>query len=93
MLIVEVEAPGATLYGFEHKASSAEEQQKQAAAIEKLKANMATMLGLPAELGCQLKDQNIETKHTEAGHSETLASFSFQCEKSLDGATLNIDME
>ena len=62
---MELEAPGADIVGFEHKAETKEQKAAVSRAEEKLK-NIANVVGLPAAAGCKLEKASVEL-HIEAG--------------------------
>jgi ABC-type nickel/cobalt efflux system permease component RcnA len=94
-LMMELDAPGADIVGFEHAAESDADR----AAIEAAKAVLvdpATLFALPAAAGCTLasadahlagEDAGHDHDHShdhshdeaEAGHSEFHAEYSFDC--------------
>lgn len=64
-VIMELEAPGADIVGFEHKAETKEQKAAVSSAEEKLK-NIANVVGLPGAAGCKLEKASVEL-HSEAG--------------------------
>lgn len=67
-LTMELEAPGADIVGFEHKAKS----QKQKAAIEKAEEQLEAadaLFQLPAAAGCVLEASRVALESGDHGHS------------------------
>jgi Protein of unknown function (DUF2796) len=71
-VVMEVEAPGLDVLGFEHPAASAEEK----AAVERGKAALSEPLGLfvpPAAAGCRVTESAVELlqeeEHEGEGHA------------------------
>ncbi|MGE3539236.1 MAG: DUF2796 domain-containing protein [Candidatus Tectimicrobiota bacterium] len=96
---VEVLAPAESIYGFEHRARTAADQQRRDAALERLKANISTMIVFEAERGCTFMAKQVavveEQAHQHgkgraasksAEHSEVQAEFQVQCAKPLTGS-------
>jgi hypothetical protein len=66
-LSMELEAPGADIVGFEHKAKT----QKQKAAIEKAEQQLMTpeaLFQLPAAAGCELETAGVALEGTDHDH-------------------------
>ena len=62
---MELEAPGADIVGFEHKAETKEQKAAVSSAEAKLKS-IANVVGLPTAAGCKLEKASVEL-HIEAG--------------------------
>ena len=79
-LLVEMEAPGADIVGFEHEAKTADEK----AAIEKATAdlkNTDNVIELPTAANCKASKSEVEL-HQEPGgdeHGEFHVTYEFQC--------------
>jgi hypothetical protein len=66
-LTMELEAPGADIVGFEHKART----KKQKAAVEKAEEQLGAPLALfqlPAAAGCEFEASNVSLEGDEHGH-------------------------
>jgi hypothetical protein len=86
---IDFEAPAEGIVGFEHKAKSAADQTKQAAALDLFKTQFSNMVIFDPSLGCQFTPKKVGVVQ-EAGedHSEVQAAFSLSCKKSPAGSTL-----
>ena len=67
-ILMELEAPGADIVGFEYVAKSPEERAQVAAARELL-ADPKELLALPAAAGCTVADAHVELV-VESGHHD-----------------------
>jgi hypothetical protein len=66
-LSMELEAPGADIVGFEHKAKT----KKQKAAVEKAEKQLGApqaLFQLPAAAGCEFEASNVSLEGDEHGH-------------------------
>tara|TARA_R110000787_G_scaffold62328_5_gene141020 strand:- start:122 stop:754 length:633 start_codon:yes stop_codon:yes gene_type:complete len=79
MLVVELEAPGADIVGFEHPPATADERAAVENAVRTLRAG-GDIFRLPAEAACRLDAANLESpmhrdaapaaeKHVHSGHA------------------------
>ena len=66
-LRMELEAPGADIVGFEHKAKTQKQKAAVAAANKQLAAPQALFV-LPAAAGCALKDAKVAFEAEDHGH-------------------------
>jgi hypothetical protein len=64
---MELEAPGADIVGFEHKAETKEQKAAVSSAEEKLK-DIANVVELPAAAGCKLEKTSVELKVDAGDH-------------------------
>lgn len=91
-LVVQFEAPGATLYGFEYKPQKKIDIANQEAALHKLEEKIESMLGFSQESGCKLSDSDVQVDYSHGtAHSEVRASFEFLCAVDLNGQTLSLN--
>lgn len=67
-VVMEFEAPGADIVGFEHPASSAEDKGKISAAISALE-DLNKLVSFPAGANCAITEIKAEL-HSESEHSE-----------------------
>ena len=72
---MELEAPGADVMGFEHKAESEPERRAEAAALARLREPLA-LFALPAAAGCRVGEARVRLAREQeeahaAGHDET----------------------
>ena len=82
MVSMELEAPGADIVGFEHKATTDVQKALVASAKAKLK-EVANVVGLPNSAGCKLEGSTVklevEGKGNKASHSEFYAEYQMTC--------------
>ena len=74
---MELEAPGADIVGFEHKARTKKQKAAVTSAKKKLN-NLAKIVALPAAAGCSLKKASVELHiegddHDDHGHKKKKA--------------------
>lgn len=67
-VLMEFEAPGADIVGFEHPASSAEDKEKISAAISTLE-DITKLVSFPAGANCAVTEVKAEL-HSEAEHDD-----------------------
>ena len=67
-VVMELEAPGADIVGFEHKARTAKQKASVSSAKTKLK-ELGNVITLPDAAGCKLAKANIEL-HIEGGDDD-----------------------
>jgi hypothetical protein len=66
-LVMELQAPGADIVGFEHKASTKAQRQAVAKAKKAL-GQLDKVVVLPAAAGCKLEDVKVELHIEDAAH-------------------------
>ncbi len=66
---MELEAPGADIVGFEHKAETKEQKAAVSRAEKKLK-DIANVVELPAAAGCKLEKASVELKMEAGDHDD-----------------------
>ena len=81
------EAPGESIYGFEHVAKTATQKTKQAEALAKLETDVAKMVVFEKPLNCAFTKEKLEISQ-DGNHSEVQAVFAIQCEKDPIGSTV-----
>lgn len=57
---IELVAPAESIYGFEHAPGTAEETRAQTEALDRLRAEVASFIQAPAELGCAFETHAVE---------------------------------
>ncbi|MES2614501.1 MAG: DUF2796 domain-containing protein [Bdellovibrionota bacterium] len=94
------EAPAISIYGFEHEAKTAEQKSVVEKSMKKLKDNIFNMVVFAKTLNCKLtknkiapfvKEEDPEPEEILAGseHGDVKASFTFQCNKTLDKSLIH----
>jgi Protein of unknown function (DUF2796) len=85
---VEFEAPAESIIGFEHKAKTATDQQKQTKALELFKNKIGSMLIFEPALGCRLSPTNLDVVQQDQEHSEVHGVFAVSCNAPLGGSKI-----
>jgi Protein of unknown function (DUF2796) len=83
---VAFEAPGESIVGFEHKATTAVDQQKQAKALDLLKSKIGSMVMFEPTLGCRWSPTNLDVVQQDQEHSEVHGVFAVTCDSPLAGS-------
>ncbi len=86
------EAPGESIYGFEHVAKSAAQKKQQAETLSTLETGIAKMVVFEKQLNCVFTRQKLEVSQ-DGNHSEVQASFIIQCDKDPVGSTLKFHVQ
>ena len=87
----ELHAAAMGVVGFEHVATSAADQKKQADALAALKTNFAKMVNFDPAAGCKVSAKSVEVNQEEPDHAEVDGHFIAQCSKDLSGQKVNFD--
>ena len=99
---LNLEAPAATVFGFEHDPETEEEIGVVSEAMETLKTRVGEVIAVSSELACELEDVEVvsapevdeEHSHSddEDAHSEVRVAVSWFCAQSVEGtdATLRL---
>lgn len=87
-----LEAPGESIYGFEHVAKTAAHKKKQAEALTKLETGVAEMVVFEKQLNCNFTKQKLEISQ-DGNHAEVQAAFVIQCEKDPVGSTIRFHVQ
>jgi Protein of unknown function (DUF2796) len=85
---VELESPAESIVGFEHKATTAADQQKQAKALDLLKHKIGSMVLFEPALGCRWSPTNLEVVQHDQEHSEVHGVFAVTCDNPLAGSRI-----
>jgi uncharacterized protein DUF2796 len=83
---VELEAPAESIIGFEHKAKTAADEQKQATALDLLKHKIGSMLSFEPALGCRLSTTSLDVVQQGDEHAEVHGVFAVTCDSPLAGS-------
>jgi hypothetical protein len=83
---VEFESPAESIVGFEHKAKTAADQQKQAKALDLLKDRIGSMIIFEPALGCRWSPTTVDVVQQGQEHSEVHGAFSVTCDGPLAGS-------
>jgi hypothetical protein len=83
---VEFESPAESIIGFEHKAKTDADQQKQAKAVDLLKGRMGSMVIFEPALGCRWSPTTLEVVQQDQEHSEVRGAFAVTCDSPLAGS-------
>ena len=85
---VEFESPAESIIGFEHRAKTAAEQQKQGRALDLLKNTIGSMVIFEEVLGCRWSPISLDVVQQDQGHSEAHGVFAVICDRPLAGSTV-----
>jgi hypothetical protein len=85
---VEFTSPAESIVGFEHKATTAADQQKQAKALELLRSNIGTMVIFESTLSCRWSPTAVDVVQQEHEHSEVHSVFAVHCDSPLAGSKI-----
>ncbi len=88
--MIELDAPGESIVGFEHAAKSAKDKKTVKAALTQLQGLASSLLVLPAANGCKITskeaDYEAEGEGKGKGHANVEATFDIKCTEPLIGA-------
>jgi hypothetical protein len=85
---VEFEAPAESIIGFEHKAKTAADQQKQTKALDRFKHKIGSMVIFESALGCRISPTNLDVVQQGPEHAEVHGVFAVSCDRSLAGSRI-----
>jgi hypothetical protein len=85
---VEFESPAESIIGFEHKAKTAADQQKQTQALDLFKTKIDSMVIFEPALGCRLSPTNLDVIQQDQEHSEVHGVFAVSCDRPLAGSKI-----
>lgn len=85
---IEFESPAESIIGFEHKAKTAAEQQKQASALDLLQNKIGSMVIFEAALGCRLSPTSLDVVQQAQEHAEVHGIFAVSCDRPLAGSKI-----
>jgi hypothetical protein len=85
---VEFESPADSIIGFEHKAKTAADQQKQTKALDLFKSKIDSMVIFEPALGCRLSPTSVDVVHQDQEHSEVHAVIAVNCDGPLRGSKI-----
>jgi Protein of unknown function (DUF2796) len=86
--MVEFASPAESIVGFEHKATTAAEQQKQAKALDLLKDKIGTMVIFEPALSCRWSPTNLDVVQHGQEHSGVQSVFTVNCDSPLAGSKI-----
>lgn len=86
--LVEFRSPAESIVGFEHKAATAADQQKQAKALDVLKNSIGTMVIFEPALSCRWAPANLDVVQQGEEHSEVHSVFTVNCDSPLAGSKI-----
>jgi hypothetical protein len=85
---VEFESPAESVIGFEHKARSTTDQEKQAKALDLLRNKIDSMVIFDPALGCHFSPDKVDVVHQTEEHAEVHGLFAVNCDTALAGSKL-----
>jgi hypothetical protein len=83
---IELESPAESIIGFEHKAKTDADQQKQAKALDLLKNRIGNMVIFEPALGCRWSPTTLDVMQQGQEHSEVRGTFAVSCDRPLAGS-------
>jgi Protein of unknown function (DUF2796) len=86
--MVEFESPAESIIGFEHKAKTAAEQQRQTKALDLFKSKIGSMVIFEPALGCRSSPTSVDVVHQDQEHSEVHAVIAVNCDGPLRGSKI-----
>jgi Protein of unknown function (DUF2796) len=86
---VAFESPAESIIGFEHKAKTVADQQRQTKALDLFKNNISSMLIFEPALGCRLSPTNLDVVQQDQEHSEVHGVFAVSCDGPLGGSKIH----
>jgi len=92
---IDLDVPGDSIFGFEHKATSSADKKSQAAGFSKLREQAQSVIQFDPSLGCAVSVKKVEIEKEESGsgeHSDVNASYSVECKKPLSGTKLTMGL-
>lgn len=102
---IMLEAPGESIFGFEHGARSQDERQTILDAMAKLRNNPTSLFVFDNKSGCQfnsadvhaaqenmLADTNTQVHHDEHSHASLIARWYLTCKSNLSGTKLQLNL-
>ncbi len=87
-----LDSSGDTIYGFEHPAKNKIDQKRQKEALDKLEANISTMISFEKKLNCLFSKEKIGIAEA-SGHSDVEASFAIVCNQDPTGSMLTFNFQ
>ncbi len=90
-LHAEFRLPGATLYGFEHKARTSAEKKKVAQAMDSLTRTLTQTTKLPSAANCAVMWERPVQKRTH-GHAEVRVRFKAGCGNLASGDGIRFEL-
>jgi hypothetical protein len=85
---VEFASPAESIVGFEHKATTGADQQKQAKALDLLKNKIGSMVIFEPALSCRWSPTNLDVVQQSQEHSEVHSVFTVNCDSPLTGSKI-----
>lgn len=82
---VEFRGAGDDLYGFERSPRTAAERTRQAAALDRLRTQGASLVRFESALGCTVTAKDVRVVEERSGHGEVRAQYAVACKRPLAG--------
>jgi hypothetical protein len=91
---LEFKIPSESIFGFEHTAKSKQDKEIESKGLLTLENKFSEMVVFDPSLKCQFKKENIQVvKEDHGGHSNTVATFSVNCNKSPVGTFITFNFQ
>lgn len=89
---IEFEAPAESVLGFEHPAKSSKDKKKLEDSINDFQNNFSKWVQFDSSKKCLFTPVRVEQKMDDDAHSDFEAQFDIQCESSIEGTKVLIDL-
>lgn len=102
---VMLEAPGESIFGFEHAARNDEERKTIVDTMKKLRNNPGVLFGFDSKAGCQFSNSDVhaaqenmlaestaEHQHNSDAHASLIGRWYLNCKTSLSGSKLQLNL-
>jgi Protein of unknown function (DUF2796) len=86
---IEFISPAESVIGFEHQATSAADQNRQAMALDLLRNKIGSMVVFDPALGCSFSPTKVDVMHQDKEHAEVHSTFAVSCHTPLAGSKLH----
>jgi Protein of unknown function (DUF2796) len=83
---IEFISPAESIMGFEHRATSAADQKRQAMALDLLRNKIGSMVVFDPALGCTFSATTVDVLHQDKEHAEVHSTFAASCHTPLAGS-------
>jgi Protein of unknown function (DUF2796) len=86
---IEFISPAESVIGFEHQATSAADQNRQAMALDLLRNKIGSMVIFDPALGCSFSPTKVDVLRQDKEHAEVHSTFTVSCHTPLAGSKLH----
>lgn len=90
---IDFKIPSDSIFGFEYVAKSDKDKKKRDEGLSKLETKISEMIVFESALNCRITKDKIEVVAESPKHSDTVASYNVNCDKSPIGTELNFNFQ